>query len=317
MVEQGSLTNPFGQEAKLFVENVMPEIRQKIDSAIVAGWLIKTRELFGAENPSSSWVLSRNQEYPKYSELKVLDQKPRASKVSRYVISVLPKIGFRLKGFLGSKSDFEIIDYKVESEKGFGYKYEAGRRLEGYVEDVREIDAFIPAITSEISLIQDGDEVRVESVKQIAKLNNTAVGSVSCEAKLIGCVTENKFGFVIDVLSAEDVSGKRVKSSFMKVYEPIMQTDGEIKFVGHDIGVEVEYDMPEPFTIKVKEDEDAQVKKGRATSARISRFMPKNFSQEEARRMFANVVEGKIFTAGVINTLELAGVRNASKKSSK
>ena len=150
MVEQGSLTNPFGQDAKQFVENVMPEIRQKIDSSIVAGWLIKTRDLFGAESPSSSWVLKRSEEYTKYSELRVLDQKPRASKLSRYVISVLPKTGFRVKGFLGSKSDFEIIDYKLETEKGFGYKYEAGRRLEDYVEDGKEFEPFVPAISSKI-----------------------------------------------------------------------------------------------------------------------------------------------------------------------
>lgn len=317
MVEQVSLTNPFGQEAKQFVENVMPKIRQKIDSAIVAGWLIKTRDLFGAESPSSSWVLSRNQEHPKFSELKILDQKPKSAKVSRYMISVMPKTGFRLKGFLGSKSDFKIIDYKVESEKGFGYKYDAGRRLEDYVEDGKEFDAFVPAISSQIILIEDGDDVRLESVTQDVKLNNAAVGLVSCEAMLIGRVIEDKFGFVIDVLSAEDVGGRRVKSSFMKAYEPIVQTDGEIKFIGHDIGAEVGYDLPEPFTSKVKEDEVDRFKKGRARSATIARFLPKNFSQEEARQMFANIVDGKMFTAGVINPLELAGVRCASKKSSR
>lgn len=255
MVENGSIANPFRQEAQRLIDDSMPLVRQHIDSAIVAGWLMERDGVVGAESPSNRWFVQKGgKEYPGYSSLMIIDRTPKIERVRSFILSVIPETKFRIKGFLGLKSDFEVVDFDMNTEKGLTYKYDVGKRLDDYVDEngVKQ-EAFVPVIRSEIGLMEEDGEAKIGKVSQCAKFNNAAVGSVDCDVALLGFVRDDKFSFSITVSSAEDVESCNVASNFTKFYEPTVGEGGDITFAGYDLGAEISLDLPQPFTIKVKD----------------------------------------------------------------
>lgn len=185
-------------------------------------------------------------------------------------------------------------------DKGIGFKYLTGKK--------GEVPALLSKFTFWKSQANESQSPRVFEVNQSALLGNPEKGP-EIRGYYAGAIYEIGFCFAIGLDLNERVKGKSVISNLIKSYTP--SQEGGAIYNGHTNRMKVIQELPDPLKVQPSRSEMSRVRKGRVNGGLLEENLPKTFTLDQAVKMLDNIIEGKVFTAGVWNPRQLS-----TKKSS-
>lgn len=308
-----TLIDPTREQTRVFADRIMPVFLAVLDQ-------VKSQHDLSADEKevhgeTQAW--GKKLEYTVQTEIKedgincatitLAENKPKSVKVSRLLSLVIPKFQpapeqARRFRFLGGGEEVKQ-EVGVSVRRGFIYEYEAGERG-------RKEETLIPSIETylEVRLNSSGRTI-LDWLSHRAMLSNPQLGDPRLELAVIGKVEEGKFRFGLGVYALDESQGEIVTGSFIKHYQPVSKPGKPTVYKGEAVVGQVYYPMPKPFNVEAKPEELEKFKLGRANSARLARYLPSQFTQDQVELMFANAISGKAFTTGVWNPLLVPGAR--------
>lgn len=194
-----------------------------------------------------------------------------------------------------------IEEIKLSFEEGASFDYRAGTKAEGAV------------LRSEITIFNRGSRLALEQAHQRGLLTNPELKDPHFYGGITGGVKDGRFAFVIVVSAENHVKGEEVKALVVREFTPTAE-DGQRVYLGETLESRTVMDLPEPFRVNPEANEQTKRQRGRVLAGRINRYLPNQFTEQQVRQMLGNILEGKIFCAGVWNPLEITGARRVSKK---
>lgn len=327
------------------VTDVLPlRITQKVtavlESAGISNWNLLQTGSHGKVEISGkrlSYLVSGRADHDqKVATISLIDNIGKSASTTDIQFHVTPEAQFVPSGSkLGRLFNRKTLveDIRLSLKEGTTYSYEAGKKhnvmtlanvmapefafnpFEIMLGDAigTQVD---PAVSGEITLIDQEGKPVLQRIRQFAALNNPELAEPLFAGQFIGAPQKNgQFNFVIEVVAFDVVAGKFVRSGVQREFSP-KEEDGTTRYEGKTFAARTVAPLPEPYLVKPKDDETVRVERGRLHSGRIERYLPDSFTHEEVAQMLSNIIEGKIFTVGVWNPLDITGARRVSKKQS-
>src|SRR3989344_1064535 len=197
-----------------------------------------------------------------------------------------------------------VEEITLNFEEGASFDYRAGTKVKG------------TALTNELIIFNRSGQLTLERIFQYGLLTNPELKGPHFYGGITGDVKDGKFVFVIVVAAEDHVKGENVRAAVSREFTQPSDSDQKV-YVGETLESRIVMDLPKPFRVNPEVTEQTKSQKGRALAGRINRYLPNQFTEQQVRQMFGNILEGTIFCAGVWNPLEVTGARRVSKKQAK
>lgn len=200
--------------------------------------------------------------------------------------------------------------YNAEFGRSYNYEYAAGKnapdeQFDDVLSTVAVVKEFKDDNASQKNLV-------LESIIHNVLLVNPN-STTQLWATMNGRNTEGVFEFVMAMKGVKQVDGQTVVGAYKKRFIP-QDSNGNIVYKSIEDGALSSQPMPDKWTINMSDTELKNRQEAHAIIARLARYMPLAFTQEQVSKMVGNALAGKVMTAGVWDPLTIPYMRTESAK---
>ncbi len=323
-----------GNEVSTRVQSIISSVLEKADieerRQLTTG-ISGEVDLYGQTVPYNLRASSKDGSM--VATLRLTDEKERSAKVSKIEFIVTPHTKLVRPEGSWLRRVFSTGEYAFAIETNFDrgtvLSYESGRKTDNLIDNVMSPDipntplthmtreffgvTVDPAVDSSIVLINEAGRPAISRIRQRSYITNPGLAYPHLMGQIEGAMTKTgDFIFVMGAIAIDQLGEDDVAAFAYRRYLPTTTKSGVV-YQGETIGLEVISPLPDPVRVTPPSDEVALTDRGRKNAGRIEVRLPRRFSVEQVSQMLANLLEGRVFTAGVWNPLEVTGSRRASK----